>query len=49
MQAGGEKGFSDREEMLMAGFKKAAIGPHVLRAWTAVVAAAAVFASKNQT
>jgi len=46
---GGEKGFSDREEMLMAGFKKAAIGPHVLRAWTAVVAAAAVFASKNQT
>lgn len=46
---GGEKGFSDREELLLSNYKKATLGPQVLRAWTAAVAATAVFASKYHT
>lgn len=45
---GGEKGFSPREESLLASSKKASLGPHILRAWTATVASAAVFASKHR-
>jgi 16S rRNA (uracil1498-N3)-methyltransferase len=46
---GGEKGFSPREENLVLAFKKASLGPHILRAWTAAVASAAVFASKHRS
>ncbi|MEI8025766.1 MAG: RsmE family RNA methyltransferase [Pseudomonadota bacterium] len=46
---GGEKGFSDREELLLSEYRKVTLGPQVLRAWTAAVAATAVFASKYHT
>lgn len=42
---GGEKGFSQREMDLLKGFSHARLGSNILRAWTAAVAATAVFSA----
>lgn len=42
---GGEKGFSESELAKTKNIETASLGPHILRAWTAAVAAAALYAS----
>lgn len=42
---GGEKGFSEREMILLSEYSHARLSSNVLRAWTAAVAVAAVFSS----